>query len=368
MDNQYMNNKKATSIDGSSEKYNFYIGNVVSVHAGYSKDEEIRSAASSGGIVSAILVYLLETKKIDGALVSKIVSKKGKLDSETIIATSREEIISHAGSSYVDIPITTEVKKIKEFNGRVAVVGLPCYISTVDKLCRMNAKLNSKIVYKIGLFCGGNVKFGLYEMVLRQHNISEGDVSGIFFRRSHIKGYMIVTLKSREEIRIPFNHFNVYRILGYYCKPYCIQCDDHTSESADISVGDIFFGEYKKRKVKHSLVICRTDSGEKVFREMIDRDKVVAEELDIEWFFQALRKTLMFRKNLSARKLAGRILGIKVKEHQKMRVRWNHLVASFLILLNIRLQKNRVIARMMYRIPKPFLYIEVLLFKFLTKL
>lgn len=363
-----MNNKKATFSNKYSDKYNFYLGDVVSVHAAYSKDEDIRSAASSGGIVSAILIYLLETKKIDGALVSKIVPIDGKLGSEIIVATSREEIISHAGSSYVDIPITSGIKKIQEFNGRVAVVSVPCYIAALDKMCRKNAELNSKIAYKIGLFCGGNVKFSLYEMVLRQHNISEGDVSGIFFRRSHIKGHMIVTLKSGEEIKIPFNHFNVYRILGYYCKPYCIQCDDHTSESADISVGDIFFGEYKKRKVKHSSVICRTDSGEKVFREMIDRDKVVAEELDIDWFFQALRKTLMLRKNLSARKLAGRILGIKVKEHQKMRVRWNHFVASFLILLNIRLQKNWVIARMMYRIPKPFLYIEVLIFKFLTKL
>jgi coenzyme F420-reducing hydrogenase beta subunit len=363
-----MNKKKITFHDQSSEKYNFYIGNVVSVYAGYSKDEEIRSAASSGGIVSAILIHLLETKKIDGALVSKIVPRNGKLSSETIIATSREEILSHAGSSYVDIPITTGLKKIEEFYGKVAVVSVPCYISALDKMCRKSAELNSKIAYKIGLFCGGNVKFSLYEMVLRQHNISEGDVLGIFSQRSHIKGNMIVTLKSGEEIKIPFHHFNVYRILGYHCKPHCIQCDDHTSESADISVGDIFFREYKKRKVKHSSVICRTGSGERVFREMIEKNKVFAEELDIVWFFQAVKKALMFRKNLTSRRLAGRILGIKIKEQKTMRVRWNYFVASFLILLNIRLQKNRVIARMMYRIPKPFLYIEVLLFKFLTKL
>ena len=76
----------------------------------------------------------------------------------------------------------------------------------------------------------------------------------------------------------------------------------------------------------------------------------------------------MFRKNLTARRLAGKILGIKIKENQRTKVKWNHFIASFLILVNVKLQKNTVIARIMYRIPKPFLYAEVLLFKSLTKL
>ena len=260
-------------------KYRRYIGHVVSAYAGYSIDTEVRNAASSGGIVSGILIHLLETKKIDGALVSKIVSKNGKLSAETIIATSREEILDSAGSSYVDIPIITAVKRIKEFSGRIAVVSVPCYISALERMCQRDAELNSKISCKIGLFCGGNVKFSLYEMVLKQHNIHEADVERIFFRRSHVTGDMIVTMRFGEQLTIPFHHFNVYRILGYHRKPYCIQCDDYTSETADLSVGDTFFKGYKDRDVKHSLVLCRNESGESILQQMIDTDKVQVEEL-----------------------------------------------------------------------------------------
>ncbi len=46
-----------------------FIGPYERIGIGFAKDAEIRSEGASGGIISAILIYLLEQKKIDGAVV-----------------------------------------------------------------------------------------------------------------------------------------------------------------------------------------------------------------------------------------------------------------------------------------------------------
>ena len=43
-------------------------GDVVSVSNAWAKDKEIRHSSSSGGVTSALAIYLLESKKVDGVL------------------------------------------------------------------------------------------------------------------------------------------------------------------------------------------------------------------------------------------------------------------------------------------------------------
>ena len=59
-----------------SSNFHEYIGSYQSFYIGYSNDEQIRKNAASGGIISAILIYLLEKKLIDGAVTLRMSYQK----------------------------------------------------------------------------------------------------------------------------------------------------------------------------------------------------------------------------------------------------------------------------------------------------
>lgn len=61
----------------SLEKEQYYLGKIKDIFIGYASDPSIREGAASGGIVSALLIYLLNNNVTDGALVSRTVIKEG---------------------------------------------------------------------------------------------------------------------------------------------------------------------------------------------------------------------------------------------------------------------------------------------------
>lgn len=350
----------------TSERITFYLGSFNSCHAGYSASSGVRANASSGGIVSSILIYLLETQRIDGAVVSRLSTKSSGLQPETIIATTAREIMDYAGSVYVDIPVLKTLRKLPDFKGKVAFVGLPCHLKAIEVMCRKNKVLQDQIAYKIGLFCGNNVRLTLYKRLFRERNIDESKVLRVSFKRQHFTGVMHVSMKNSDDIQIPFNHFNVYRMLGFHLKRSCIHCTDHTAERADFSVGDIFTKEYKAKKIKHSAVILRNRSSEVIFKELMIKGLINAHQIEPETVYKAQKRALIFRKNISARSKAGKLLNISIKDDNTMQVRWNDLLAALLFLFNIKIGENNLFDKALFKIPRPFLYIEVLILKALA--
>lgn len=120
------------SLDYSNPRK--YMGNFLACYMGYANDEIIRKDAASGAVVSAILINLLENGIIDGALVSKQVMQNGEIGVKTFIAKSKQEILDCRTSIYMDFPLAKSFKKILDFEGKVAVVALPCHFKALDKL------------------------------------------------------------------------------------------------------------------------------------------------------------------------------------------------------------------------------------------
>lgn len=347
----------------SSFDFDNYLGNAKAFYAGYSLDKNVRKNASSGGIVSSLLIYILKTKQIQGALVSRIIVKKGEITPETKIVTNPSEILKFASSSYIDIPIFQKLDDMRKFNGKLAIVGLPCHIRTLKKLCEKDKNLSSKIQFTIGLFCGGNCKRVLLQKVLKKNGIEENDINKITVKRGHIKGKINILLKNGEVVCMPFQKFNVYRMLWLYPKRLCVYCYDHTSELADVSVGDIFIKEFKNRPVKHSSIICRNDSSKDLLNKMSSEKLIELTEISKEIVFKSQKKGLIFHKNIASRAKIGKLFGYKIKVPEYFQIRCNDCVASFIVFFNMMLSKNKKLQKMLFKIPEPVLYVYVAILK-----
>jgi len=218
------------------------IGRIIDTTIARSTDPEVRQKATDGGVVTSLLLHLLETGRIDGAIVAK---QAGLFQRVPWLAHSREEIVeaagfhfdtSHGMSLFSDrystyAPSIHELSPLlKEGLHRVAFVGTPCQIKTIRKMEVLGIVPADSIKYCLGLFCSGNFVFGeeqrkkLEEMA----GFRWEDVDGI-----NVKEELMIHLKSGEKKTLPLEDLDFIR--RYACR----YCDDYSAEYADLSFGGI---------------------------------------------------------------------------------------------------------------------------------
>ena len=143
-----------------------FIGDYKYCRLTYSIDNKIRNNAASGGTLTQMLIDGLEKNIIDGALVCKTLIKDNKIRPEFYIATNKQEILNSQGSKYVETRFVKDaIPLIKKFDGRLAVVGLPCDISITKRLMLKDKKLSNKITVLFALVCGHNSKYDLIDEI-----------------------------------------------------------------------------------------------------------------------------------------------------------------------------------------------------------
>lgn len=233
------------------------------------KSEKALKNAQDGGVVTAILEYLLKEKKIQGAIVSSL--KEGEAwKPEPRLINTLEELYKSAGSRYSTSPNLAKLNEVKKMPlEKIAVVGTACHCDGVGKLKVFEIEeinIARKIDLIIGIFCKSNFYYSLIkEIIAEKITLSE-------IEKFDIKGkYFIVIGKKGSEIKIPLKEIN-----KKYKRSGCRVCTDFTGRLSDISVGSIGSEE------GYSTVIIRSEKGEKIIEEMIRKNLLDVKEISDE--------------------------------------------------------------------------------------
>jgi len=260
------------------------LGNYINTYVGYALDKETRYRSSSGGLVTEILCYLLENKRIDGALVIKM-RKDKPLEPEPFVATSKEEVKPATGSKYCPVPANLGLKSIlKSRNRRLAVVGLPCHIHGLRKAETLLEKLTGTVYLHIGIFCSNAPSFYATKFLLDKLNLKEDRIESISYRGNGWPGYLKIKLKNRgKPVLLPFSKYWNSGFGQFFCKMRCRLCIDQTNELADISLGDAWIPELMTQKNPGlSLIITRSSLSERILKEMREGGLVKLIDIDPE--------------------------------------------------------------------------------------
>ncbi len=338
------------------------------MYIGYARDADIRAHAASGGLASAILLHLMETGQVDGAIVSRITSRNGAITAASELARGREEVLQAAGSSYIDTPVWQTVKALRDFDGRVAVVALPCQARLMRKLLAKDDALRAKVAVIIGLFCRGTVTEKFYEDLLPRYGVDPAQVASLKVIRTHIKGTVRATLHDGRQRDLKFHKVNAYRMAGIHAKALCLWCDEHLSAEADISIGDIFAPEIKKRPIKHSAVICRTPLGALLIDEMVRADRVVLERYGMDKYRSVFSEIEQFTNTLAPRYWAAKLTGQNAATPRTWRVNPLHVMSWTMYFLSYRLSKSARGRRLIFKLPHTLVAIWALGIKLLSKI
>jgi len=285
---------------------NYLLGNYLGCYIGYSTDEKIRYQASSGGAVTQLLVFALEQKIIDGALVTRM-SRNNPLVPEPFIARTREEIVSASKSKYCPVAANIALNRILNEKGRFAVVGLPCHLHGVRKAALFDKRLRDRIVLHLGIFCGRGVTFLGTEFYLQKKGIRKENVERIDYRGEGWPGKISVALKNgtterfrrsaRDKTILDFVH-STSAFHFHFVPARCLVCCDETNELADISFGDPWLPELKSEEMGQSLIVTRSKVGEEILQQAKMHKEVELYRVTSDKILQSQGKGLLHKKNL----------------------------------------------------------------------
>ncbi len=216
-------------------------GKMIGTSISKARDETIREKGTDGGVVTAILTWLFDSGRIDGAIVSKN-TEQGRVP---YLATSRQALIESAGSCFHNShcmvqladaydtfsPSIEALGRIRrEGVQRLAFVGTPCQINTIRKMQALEIVPADAVSYCFGLFCSGQFMFDsrAFGPIESLYQFRYADVEKI-----NIKEKFIFSLFSDRTVEIPVNQLDEVK------REACSFCKDFSAEFADISFGGL---------------------------------------------------------------------------------------------------------------------------------
>lgn len=87
------------------------VGHVNKLWTGYASDPGVRRTGASGGVTSAVLIYLLATKRIDSAILAKQATPT-PAQASWCIARTREEVLACAQSVSVPLSMLDSIRHL----------------------------------------------------------------------------------------------------------------------------------------------------------------------------------------------------------------------------------------------------------------
>jgi coenzyme F420 hydrogenase subunit beta len=212
---------------------------------------ETLMAGQDGGVVSALLIWGLETGQIDGAATS-VLSSERQWDCEPAIVTDRAGVLAAAGSRYTYSANPLALLQAAELGlSKVALVGMGCQTSITGAMqARRVNKWRRKIAWTFGLLCS---KSFTYDGLMGEIAQEELGIDLDHLARVNIKGRLLFYTDTGDEIVYPLKQSH------RFTRPGCLRCPDFAAEHADISFGGLGQGD------GWTLSIVRTERGREIW-------------------------------------------------------------------------------------------------------
>jgi coenzyme F420 hydrogenase subunit beta len=256
------------------------IGNYVNTYIGYSSDEAIRRAGASAGVITHLLIYLLESGEVDGVIASRL-SREIPYQPETIIAKTREEIISCAQSIYQPVAVNQVLEETQHFKGKLAYTGLPDQVASIRYLQMTNHPTVKNISIITGPYVGINMQLGAIRSFLKSNGFkSLDDITKLDYRAGEWPGYLQIETKSGKTLKAEKFYYNY--LLPFFVTNHSLLSVDFSNELTDISVGDAWHPKYEKEGKGFSVVVARNEKGREVLRQMQNQSLLHLEEIPVE--------------------------------------------------------------------------------------
>ncbi len=239
------------------------------IYLAWSGDPEIRHMASTGGVLTEIALYLLESGEVDFILQARE-PKDNPTFGESVISRSREEILTAAGSRYGPTPAlisAVETIDLAEKNNQTfAFIGTPHDVSALRNYARHDARVDQYCKAMLVMVCGGFMGADSMRDFLTKLDVEFDDVTSMRYRGYGNPGPTTFTTKDGRKFDKNYLDFWGDDESYWGLPPRCKICPDGIGDSADIAASDTWDGgsptwEGQIDDLGHNAIIVRTQRG-----------------------------------------------------------------------------------------------------------
>ncbi|SEF17172.1 Coenzyme F420 hydrogenase/dehydrogenase, beta subunit C-terminal domain [Jiangella alba] len=288
-------------------------GPVLALYECWATDPEVRHRGSSGGVISALAAHAVTSGAATGVLQVQA-RADAPLENETVRNRTYADIVAAAGSRYSPASPGERLDLVEEADGRSVVVGKPCDIAATRQAARLRPSLGAKVGLTIGIFCAGTPTTQGTEEVVRRLGVDPGDVTKLDYRGEGWPGRF--RLRTGDGRTPSFSYEESWgETLQKHRQWRCMICPDHTSEFADLAVGDPWYRTVRDGEPGRSLVVVRTEAGRAALEAALRDGAVEGGPIPLERLPQSQPNLAATRGAVWARVRTMRLAGLPAPDY-----------------------------------------------------
>jgi coenzyme F420 hydrogenase subunit beta len=276
-------------------------GNIEELYSSFSTDVELRKKGSSGGTISAIASYLLESKTVDAVL--QVGGDENDYTRNVLkISKNRNDVLSCASSRYAPALMFDKIIDILETSElKYCFIGKPCDISAIKNLLNVYPKYKDKIKLTIAIICAGLPSMKATEKLITNFEPTL-PIKNLVYRGNGWPGFFSFKDAINSVYKMSYND-SWGNVLGKDIHTRCKICPDGIGLQADVAIGDAWetkdgYPDFKEKEGQ-SLLIVRTNIGKDVVNELKNKKLLEVSGL------KAAQLQLMQPYQFNRRKKAG---------------------------------------------------------------
>lgn len=289
-----------------------YWGPIRDCLTGHATDPDLRFAASSGGVLSALALHALAT-----GLVSRVLHVG--MDPEAPLLTSirrstgRDDVLAGAGSRYAPAaPLATLMAEL-ETPGRLLFIGKPCDVGALRQLMAADPAVAARFPLLLSFFCAATPSQAGTDRILAGLGLEPGDVASFRYRGNGWPGRAEAVTHDGRHASMSYQD-SWGAILSKEVQWRCKICPDAVGGVADIAAADAWHADEAgypllEEAEGRSLILTRTAAGSAALAKAVADGAIAVTpvpvaEIDSMQPSQARRKRLV-RSRVAAMALAG---------------------------------------------------------------
>jgi coenzyme F420 hydrogenase subunit beta len=295
-------------------------GPTVSMATGHATDEAVRFHASSGGALSALGRYLLDSGEVDFILHVGPARDTPLLGAAALSFTATE-VLDRSGSRYGPAAPLTDFKSVLDRGRPFAFIGKPCDISAIRNYAALDPRVDQLLRYTMNFFCGGVSEYGKTMDYVRKVGLAEDEITHLRYRGDGCPGPMV--MKARDGRQFSFDYNEMWEDESRWQLQFrCKICPDSIGERADVTVADVWpGGKPDTEGLGFNGFIARTPRGARLLEAAVrDRAITFTEPLDYAGLELAQGSHSRRKRGLKARLRALGDAGLAVPTFERLRL------------------------------------------------
>ena len=258
------------------------LGRLIGIYAAYSN--EFRETSSSGGIATYVFDQLLDKGIIDHVFSVRSPNESGP-HYEYKVASNKTELRDSAKTKYYPVTLATVLPELEKLEGKVAIVGVACFVKAVRLAQHYDPVLKEKIPFVAGIICGGVKSKFFTEYLASKAGADHENIKSPNFRIKDVTStasdyaFGCEDVASDDYKKIKMREVGDMWGTGLFKANACDFCDDVVTELADISLGDAWLEPYSKDGRGTSVVVTRSPLAESIIQEGANSSAIVIEPI-----------------------------------------------------------------------------------------